>query len=68
MEQTTKVTNFGRKTRILAAKTPKFAPARVAQIMTNFGRKTQILAAKTPKFAPAQVAQIMTNFRRKKLI
>ena len=46
------MTNFRRKTLLLAAKTPKFAPARVAQIMTNFRRKTLILAAKTPKFAP----------------
>ena len=47
------MTNFGRKTLILASKTPKFAPARVAQIMTNFRRKTLILVAKTPKLAPA---------------
>ena len=47
---------------ILHAKTPKFASARVAQIMTNFWRKTLIVHAKTLKFAPARVAQIMTNF------
>ena len=48
------MTSFWRKTLILHAKTPKFAPARVAQIMTNFWRKTLILHAKTPKFAPAR--------------
>ena len=46
------MTNFGLKTLILAAKTPKFAPARVAQIMTNFGCKTLILHAKMSKFSP----------------
>ena len=47
---------------ILPAKTPKFAPAQVAQIITYFSRKTLILHAKTPKIGSAQVAQIMTNF------
>ena len=56
------MTNFWRKTLIINAKTPKFAPARVRQIMTDFWRKTLILNTKTPKFAPARVAQIVTNF------
>ena len=46
---------------ILPAKTPKFAPAQVAQIITYFSRKTLILHAKTPKIAPAKVTQMMTN-------
>ena len=61
-------TNSWRKTLILNAKTPKFAPKRVTQIMTNFWRKTLILNAKTLKFFPAGMAQIMTKFWRTTLI
>ena len=62
------MTNFWRKTLILHAKTPKFAPARVAQIITNFWREKQISHAQTHEIDPARVAQIMTKFRRKTLI
>ena len=59
---------FCRKTLILHAKTPKFAPEGVAQIMTNFWSKMLILYAKTLKITSARVAQIITYFLRKMLI
>ena len=50
------MTNFSGKMLILKDKTPKFGPARVAQIMTNFLRKMLIpLNAKSPKLAPARM-------------
>ena len=52
------MTNLWRKTLILNAETPKFAPAQVAQIMTIFLHEMLILHAKTPKIAPTRVAQI----------
>ena len=47
------MTKFWRKTLILNAKTPNYAPARFAQIITNFWRKILNLNSKTPKFAPS---------------
>ena len=62
------MTNSWRKTLILNGKTPRYAPARVAQITTKFLGEMLILEDKTPKFGFALEAQIMTNFWRKILI